>query len=97
MEFGEDSQATIQMSVTGRNKQFRHAGRTHGVQLSWLHDIFQPPPDLALKYLETAGQCADIFTKSEWTLNKANASKQHFPSFVFEFGGVCVEALKHVF
>ena len=38
LELMEDNQSTIQIIKTGRNPTMRHMTRTHGVNVSWLHD-----------------------------------------------------------
>ena len=58
----EDNDATILIIKTGRNPALRHISRTHGVNVAWLHEIFQRP-EYRLCYQPTLGQCSDIFTK----------------------------------
>jgi len=40
----------------------RHSSRTHGVNVAWLHEVFQNP-DYRLYYQPTLGQCSDMFIK----------------------------------
>ena len=58
----EDNQAMIRVVQTGKNPTMRYIGRTHGVSVAWLHEIFQKP-ELSLAYEVSARMCADIFTK----------------------------------
>ena len=58
----EDNDATILNVKTGKNPALRHISRTHGVNVAWLHEVFQKP-ELRLYYQPTLGQCSDIFTK----------------------------------
>ena len=60
--FHEDNQAMIRICETGRNPTMRHLGRTHRVDVAWLHERFASP-DVTLQYVVTDEQCADIFTK----------------------------------
>ena len=62
MQFHEDNQAAIRVCSTGRNPTMRHLGRTHGVQVSWLHERFLQG-NLDLIYETIVGQAADIYTK----------------------------------
>ena len=39
----EDNDATITIVKTGRNPALRHVSRTHGVNVVWLHEVFQNP------------------------------------------------------
>ena len=36
--FHEDNQATILVTMSGRNPTMRHLGRVHCVDVSWLHE-----------------------------------------------------------
>ena len=58
----EDNDATILIVKTGKNPTLRHISRTHGVNVAWLHEVFQQP-EFRLYYQPTLGQCSDIFTK----------------------------------
>ena len=59
----EDNESTFQIIKTGRNPTMRHITRTHGVNVSWLHDLYQKGA-FQMMYTRTESQCADIFTKS---------------------------------
>ena len=61
--FHEDNQAMIRVCETGRNPTMRHLGRTHRVDVAWLHERFSEP-ELTLVYEQTKQQAADIFTKA---------------------------------
>ena len=39
----EDNDATIAIIKTGKNPALRHVLRTHGVNVAWLHEMFQRP------------------------------------------------------
>ena len=41
----------------------RHITRTHGVNVSWLHDLYTKGT-FEMMYTRTESQCADIFTKT---------------------------------
>ena len=41
----------------------RHITRTHGVNVSWLHDLYAKGM-FQMMYTRTESQCADIFTKT---------------------------------
>ena len=36
----EDNDACIKIMRSGKNPSMKHISRTHGVQLSWLHEVF---------------------------------------------------------
>ena len=48
LNFYEDNQAAIQVLKTGRNPTLRHLGRTHRVDLAWLHEVFRDHPNCLL-------------------------------------------------
>ncbi len=60
--FHEDNAAMIQVCKTGKNPTMRHMGRTHRVDVLWLHERFKEPW-LHLFYTESKMMRADIFTK----------------------------------
>ena len=53
----------IRIVETGRNPTMRYLGRTHGISVAWLHEVFQGD-DLNLAYEISARMCADIYTKA---------------------------------
>jgi hypothetical protein len=57
----DDNSAMIQVCRTGRNPTMRHLGRTHRVNVHWLHERFSEPC-YQLVYAETKAMRADIFT-----------------------------------
>jgi hypothetical protein len=61
--FHEDIAAMIQVCNTGRNPTMRHLGRTHRVDVHWLHEVFGQPYMNLLKE-ESLRMRADIFTKA---------------------------------
>ena len=63
LDLMEDNQSTIQIIKTGRNPTMRHMSRTHGVNVSWLHDLYDKK-QFSIKYTRTDAQSADIFTKA---------------------------------
>jgi hypothetical protein len=63
MHFHEDNQAAIQVIKTGRNPTMRHLGRTHKIDIGWLHNVFARGL-CSLGYCDTEKQAADMFTKS---------------------------------
>ncbi len=60
--FHEDNAAMIQVCRTGKNPNMRHMGRTHRVNVHWLHEVFQEAW-MHLFYTTSATMRADIFTK----------------------------------
>ena len=61
--FHEDNEAMIRVCKSGRNPTMRHLGRTHRVSVSWLYERFQDRW-ADLRYIFSAKQAADIFTKA---------------------------------
>ena len=62
LQFKEDNQAMIQIMKSGRNPTLRHLHRTHKISMCWLMERFADP-SIALAYIQSEKQCADIFTK----------------------------------
>ena len=60
--FHEDNSAMIQVCRTGRNPTMRHLGRTHRVDVHWLHERFTEPHYILYKE-DIKGMRADMFTK----------------------------------
>ena len=52
----------IQVCLTRRNPTMRHLGRTHRVDIHWLHERFAEPSYQLIKE-DSKGMRADIFTK----------------------------------
>ena len=59
----EDNESTYQIIKTGKNPTMRHLTRTHGVHVSWLHDLWERNI-FGVTYTRTEAQCADVFTKT---------------------------------
>ena len=59
----EDNESTYQIIKTGKNPTMRHLTRTHGVHVSWLHDLWERKI-FGVTYTRTEAQCADVFTKT---------------------------------
>ena len=62
LKFREDNQSARQIMLTGKNPTMKHMTRTHGISVSWLHEVIGMD-NVELFYQETSGQRADIFTK----------------------------------
>ena len=60
--FHEDNTAMIQVCKTGKNPTLRHLGRTHRVDVHWLHERFGESC-YKLIYEETRAMRSDILTK----------------------------------
>ena len=69
----EDNTATIQITKTGKNPTMRHLLRHQGINIRVLHETFYPrgpetcellDSQCQLKYVISALQKADIFTKA---------------------------------
>ncbi len=58
----EDNSAAIQIVASGMSPAMRHLGRTHRVNLAWVHEVIQQD-DITLQYIETQHQAAELFTK----------------------------------
>ena len=58
----EDNQATARIVQSGKFQVMRHVKRTHGVQLSLLHDLVKRGTFI-LEDCDTTVMAADIFTK----------------------------------
>ena len=61
--FHEDNQAMIQVCKSGRNPTMRHLGRTHAVDVAWLHERYEADV-FELRYEQSENMSADIFTKA---------------------------------
>jgi hypothetical protein len=58
----EDNDAAVKIIRSGRNPSIRHMGRTHNVDLAFLHECLQNG-HYTTEYCKSAAQAADIFTK----------------------------------
>ena len=63
IQFQEDNPAAIRVITTGKNPSMRHMGRTHRVDLAWLHECFLAK-HFSLVVCPTLRMAADIFTKA---------------------------------
>ena len=63
LQFYEDNQACISIVETGKNPALRHMGRTHQVDVKWLHESFRDA-HFKLGYIQSDDQAADIYTKA---------------------------------
>ena len=57
-----DNTAMIEIVCTGRNLTIRHISKTHGVAVSWLHEIFSDP-EVRMRYITTSLMAADLYTR----------------------------------
>ena len=57
-----DDTAMIEILCTGRNLTIRHIGKTHGVAIAWLHEMYDRP-DVWMRYISTTRMAADLHTK----------------------------------
>ena len=58
-----DNTAMLEIIRTGRNLTVRHIGKTHGVAVSWLHELYKKK-DVVMKYITTTMMAADLYTKA---------------------------------
>ena len=63
----EDNDAVIKICIKGRSLMLRHVARTHRVDLDALYVIIATDPGIAIRYVNTKMQIADIFTKGSFT------------------------------
>ena len=61
--FMEDNEATIRIISTGKSQAMRHVGRTHRVDLAFLHEA-KENKHIIVNPCPTDYMCADIFTKT---------------------------------
>ena len=54
-----DNTAMIEIVRTGRNLTIRHISKTHGVAVSWFHEIFSDP-EVRTRYITTSLMAADL-------------------------------------
>ena len=59
----EDNEATIRIISTGKSQAMRHVGRTHRVDLAFLHEA-KENKHIIVNPCPTDYMCADIFTKT---------------------------------
>ena len=76
IHFAEDNEAALKIIKSGKNPKLRHVGRTHKVDIMFLHETFSQD-QMVMHYCDTLKQRADIFTKAfsnpeKWKLATAN-------------------------
>ena len=55
------------MCIKGRSPLLRHVARTHRIDLDWLFERLREDPGIFMRYVGTAEQIADIFTKGSFS------------------------------
>ena len=71
--FHDDNESMIKVCKTGKNPTMRHLLRTHGVCVAWLKEQFDSG-HYELRYVPTAYQAADIYTKGFDSADKWQAN-----------------------
>ena len=61
--FFDDNKAMISVVRSGKNPTMRHLERSHGVAVTWMHDMFERD-HMYLAYEVTDRMAADIYTKA---------------------------------
>ena len=61
--FFDDNKAMISVVRSGKNPTMRHLERSHGVAVTWMHDMFERDY-MYLAYEVTDRMAADIYTKA---------------------------------
>ena len=59
----DDNKAMISVARSGKNPTMRHLERSHGVAVTWMHDMFERGY-MCLAYEVTGRMAADIYTKA---------------------------------
>ena len=59
----EDNESTVAIINSGRNPTMRHISRTQGVNIGWLHYLYDKKL-FSMIYSRTESMCADVFTKT---------------------------------
>ena len=59
----EDNESTVAIIKPGRNPAMRHISRTQGVNIGWIHDLYEKKL-FSMVYSRTESMCADVFTKT---------------------------------
>jgi hypothetical protein len=62
MVFKEDNESTMRIIETGKSNALRHIGRTHRVNIDFIHEQ-HANKQIQLEYCPSEMMCADIFTK----------------------------------
>ena len=63
----EDNDAVIKMTIKGRSPALRHVPRTHRIDLDWLFERIREDPGVAMRYVNTKFQIADLLTKGSFS------------------------------
>jgi len=58
----EDNMTAISVIKTGRNPNMSHMSRTHGINVSFLHEVIASG-QVIIRHCKTVDMCADVFTK----------------------------------
>ena len=62
----EDNDAVLKLLLKRRHPRMKHVGRTHRVDLDFLHQVMADP-SITARYVNTKEQIADIFTKANFS------------------------------
>ena len=62
----EDNDAVLKLLLKRRHPRMKHVGRTHRVDLDFLHQVMADP-SITARYVNTKEQLADIFTKANFS------------------------------
>ena len=63
----EDNEAVIKITIKGRSPNLRYVGRTHRVDLDFVSECFRKDTGIAIRYVGTKNQMADLLTKGSFT------------------------------
>ena len=73
--FHDDNESMIKICKSGRNPTMRHLLRSHGVAVAWLKEQFDSG-NYELRYVPSAHQAADIYTKGFDNAEKWNSVRR---------------------
>ena len=62
-----DNEAVIKITIKGRSPNLRYVGRTHRVDLDFVSECFRKDTGIAIRYVGTKNQMADLLTKGSFT------------------------------
>jgi hypothetical protein len=63
----EDNEAVIKITIQGRSPSLRYVGRTHRVVLDFVSECFRNDTGIAIRFVGTKNQMADLLTKGSFT------------------------------
>ena len=63
----EDNEAVIRKCIKGRSPNLRHVQSTHRANLDWLFQRIRKDKGIAMRYINTNWQIADMLTKGQLT------------------------------